>query len=95
MEKLKRGPCTDCGKAYPAEFMQFDHRPGEVKRGDISKMVSGTYSWETILAEIEKCDLVCTRCHGDRTWDRILTIPEHAERWSENYSAAMEPRNAT
>ena len=60
-------PCADCGRSYPAYVMDFDHVRGTKSVG-ISLMFS--YSWQTILAEIAKCDLVCANCHRIRTFER-------------------------
>ena len=49
--------------------MQWDHRPGTEKLGEIG----GDFRTRTrleILAEIAKCDLVCANCHAIRTFDR-------------------------
>jgi hypothetical protein len=67
---LKRGrPCTDCGRVFPHQVMQWDHRPGLEKVGDVSGDFWG-HSREEILAEIAKCDLVCANCHAIRTFER-------------------------
>lgn len=63
-------PCADCGRQYPFYVMQFDHRPGEVKLGALSKMQHSSYSWQTLQQEINKCDVVCANCHAERTWMR-------------------------
>jgi len=46
--------------------MDFDHVRGE-KVLSISAMVHKGFSWESILAEIAKCDVVCSNCHRIRT----------------------------
>jgi hypothetical protein len=33
---LKSAPCMDCGGCFDPECMDFDHRPGEVKLGDVA-----------------------------------------------------------
>lgn len=67
---LKAGkPCTDCGRVLPHQVMQWDHRPGTEKLGEISGAFK-TRTREEILAEIAKCDLVCTNCHSMRTFSR-------------------------
>ncbi len=67
MRELKSGqPCTDCGGVYPPEVMQWDHLPGTQKLADVSLMRSR----EAVLAEIAKCELVCTNCHAIRTFQR-------------------------
>jgi hypothetical protein len=67
---LKAGkPCTDCGRIFPHQVMQWDHRPGTEKLGEISGPLK-KQPRDDILAEIAKCDLVCTNCHGIRTFSR-------------------------
>ncbi len=68
LRDLKRHPCTDCGKSYPPFVMQWDHRPGEEKIFQVSR--GGSKSWEDVLAEVAKCDLVCANCHAYRTASR-------------------------
>lgn len=53
----KRRPCANCGQEYPPYVMDFDHVRGE-KTLDISKM-NYQRSWNEVLVEIEKCDIVC------------------------------------
>lgn len=67
---LKRErPCTDCGRIYPPQVMQWDHLPGAPKLGDISTAFRKV-SREQLLAEIAKCELVCANCHAMRTFER-------------------------
>ena len=49
--------------------MQWDHLPGYEKVGDISADFWDK-SREEVLAEIAKCELVCTNCHIIRTFTR-------------------------
>lgn len=63
-------PCMDCSRYYPAECMDFDHRDNEEKLFDISKRAYSGCKWESIVAEIAKCDLVCANCHRIRTKQR-------------------------
>lgn len=60
-------PCMDCKTIYPAECMDFDHRPGTEKIACVGTMVAHGWAWEKIEAEIAKCDLVCSNCHRIRT----------------------------
>jgi hypothetical protein len=70
LRSLKDGtPCTDCGRSYPPQVMQWDHKPGFEKVGDISADFWDR-TREDVLAEIAKCDLVCTNCHAIRTFER-------------------------
>lgn len=67
---LKSGPCLDCGLSFASYAMEFDHRIFGDKVDDVSVMVKRNFSWGKILEEIEKCDLVCRRCHRLRSWTR-------------------------
>jgi hypothetical protein len=70
LRSLKAGkPCTDCGRVYPPQVMQWDHKPGFDKLGDVSEDFWGR-SREEVVAEIAKCDLVCANCHTIRTFTR-------------------------
>ena len=59
-------PCYDCGKSYHYEVMEFDHVKGDKVDG-VSQMIVRGFALSTILAEVEKCDLVCANCHRLRT----------------------------
>jgi hypothetical protein len=63
-------PCTDCGRIFAPEAMEWDHRPGTVKLFEISMMAGR--SRKLILEEIAKCDLVCANDHAIRTRTRLL-----------------------
>ena len=65
--KLASG-CTDCGliDLEHLEIYDFDHLPGQTKaRGVAAMLTSGTF--EDLLAEIAKCEVVCANCHRIRT----------------------------
>src|SRR4051794_24010161 len=65
-QELKRGrPCSDCGGLFHPVAMQWDHRPGTLKIADVADLRLA--SQRRLLAEIEKCDLVCANCHAVRT----------------------------
>ena len=67
MAELKAGrPCADCGGVFPVYVMHWDHLPGFVKAGEISVMVT-TRTRAAVIAELEKCELVCANCHVMRT----------------------------
>lgn len=61
-------PCANCGGRYPWVAMQFDHRPGEIKKFALSR--HGNRSKAAILAEAAKCDLLCANCHAIVTHER-------------------------
>lgn len=61
---LKQKPCMDCGQVFPSCVMEFDHVRGE-KLKPVSQLRVSKLS--TLLAEVAKCDLVCSNCHRMRT----------------------------
>ena len=68
LDELKDSPCNDCGKKFPPVAMDFDHVQGEKTR-TISYLVRNS-TWEAVLEEIAKCELVCANCHRVRTSKR-------------------------
>jgi hypothetical protein len=69
--KLHRG-CVDCGYTKHAVALQFDHR-GD-KKGNVSDLIRSDYSWSTIMAEINKCDVRCANCHAVATKRRSVGL---------------------
>ena len=70
VDTFKQKPCTDCGIQYAPYIMDFDHLPEFEKVWPIPVMVNKRLAKETILAEIAKCELVCSNCHRERTRQR-------------------------
>jgi hypothetical protein len=66
--KMNSG-CVDCGYKGNAQALQFDHT-GTDKKESVSNLIRSDYSWETILKEIKKCEVVCANCHAIRTQNR-------------------------
>lgn len=60
---LKSRPCSDCGRTFPPEVMDFDHVRGEKVAG-----LARVRNPEQALDEAQKCDLVCACCHRVRTY---------------------------
>ena len=63
LEYFASHPCADCGEVDPI-VLEFDHLGG--KLFDIGTALP-CQSWANILAEIEKCEVVCANCHRRRT----------------------------
>ena len=61
--KERIGKCEYCNWDEHVEILQFHHRNKEKKKMKISVGSIGNYKWETILRELEKCDLICPNCH--------------------------------
>jgi len=69
---LKKSPCTDCGLRFDPVAMDFDHLPEFEKVANVSELTSRG-SMKNLLAELEKCELVCSNCHRVRTRDRTMS----------------------
>ena len=68
INKIKsEAACADCGNFYPSYVMDFDHVRGEKKFNVAASMHAG---YRKLVAEIEKCDIVCSNCHRERTHQR-------------------------
>lgn len=70
IRKAKEIPCMDCKKKYPYYVMDFDHRPDEDKKFELAG-AHAKHGKNVILAEIAKCDVVCSNCHRKRTHIRL------------------------
>lgn len=64
-------PCKDCGGVFHPCAMDFDHIEDN-KHFDVSDMMEKARS--KIIAEINKCELVCSNCHRVRTFMRRNTL---------------------
>jgi len=82
--KLERG-CIDCGYSRYPEALDFDHLPGAEKVKSVALMWG--YSWDKVLTEIDKCEVVCANCHRHRTKVRSVSAKAMAAR-----AAAEAPR---
>lgn len=70
--KLDSG-CVDCGYNKNSYALEFDHKDNTgIPYSGKSKTVASLmyYSWERILKEISKCEVVCCNCHAIRTFER-------------------------
>lgn len=61
--------CADCQIDYPHFVLEFDHRPGVKKFGNVYHVLK-KYGAEKAWAEVKKCDVVCSNCHKIRTHQR-------------------------
>lgn len=60
--EYKGGKCINCGYNKCTTSLVFHHRdPNEKEFGIGNKLAK----WETIKAELDKCDLLCLNCHGE------------------------------
>lgn len=62
--------CADCKENYPYWILEFDHLGN--KKFNIAGYRSHTVSLEKVKEEIEKCEVVCSNCHKNRTFNRRI-----------------------
>ena len=59
--------CSNCGETHPAA-LDF-HHPGKKELG-IAVMVNQGYSKESIMEEMEECEVICANCHRKLHFDK-------------------------
>ena len=65
--------CVRCGESHPAT-LQFHHRNQQEKEFEISLYTALGFSKARLLAEIEKCDVICANCHAKEHWSHIYDM---------------------
>ena len=76
LEYFARHTCVDCGESDPV-VLEFDHVD---EKGEKAFEVARNFAerrWQDVLAEMEKCEVVCANCHRKRTAER-----RNALRWA-------------
>lgn len=73
--KVKRG-CCKCGyNAHPVA-LELNHIDPSNKEFTVSRMLGAGYQWEKILAEIDKCEVMCSNCHQIHTYENKHSVPK-------------------
>ncbi len=70
LEYLSERACVDCGEKDPI-VLEFDHRNPKDKSKTVARMMSGHNSWESVLEEIEKCEIRCANCHRRKSYKQL------------------------
>lgn len=69
--------CKICGGK---EDLEFHHRDKSTKIMNVSRMVTCLVKMDILLAEIEKCDVLCSKCHDSiHIKERTYTEEERLE----------------
>ena len=55
------GACHKCGYSKSVHALTFHHKSRSNKTRDVSAMLD--YSWARLVAELDRCVLVCFNCH--------------------------------
>lgn len=68
LQRIKENQqCQYCGETKYWR-LEFHHPDPTVKDGSISRLISDHTSKNKIVAEINKCEIVCRNCHADIHW---------------------------
>jgi formate-dependent nitrite reductase cytochrome c552 subunit len=73
LRELRRRPCADCGGVFSPWVMDFDHRDPAKKAFNVMSGRAMLRSRSRLMAEIDKCDIVCANCHAARTYKWLIT----------------------
>jgi len=64
----KGGKCKKCGYDKCPAALVFHHRDAQQKELDWAKLK--IRRWDDVLKELDKCDLLCCRCHAETHFDQ-------------------------
>lgn len=79
LDYLHDKACARCGTS-DARVLEFDHIDPATKSFSIARGIASTLSWERILVEIAKCQILCANCH------KIKTAQEQG--WYKNHGSS-------
>ena len=64
--------CKHCGfNAHPAA-LEFNHIDPNTKCGNIAEKLTA-WSWEKIMDEVAKCEVLCSNCHHIHSYETHYT----------------------
>ena len=58
------GVCIKCGYSQCLAALDFHHKDPNTKSFELST-VGYTASWDRLVEEVKKCELLCCRCHRE------------------------------
>jgi hypothetical protein len=95
LDELKSSiPCLDCGGTFAPCQMDLDHTDSSAKSCNVSQLMNRPT--ELLVAELEKCHLVCANCHRVRTNTSVRPSSETqnlAQRFEEIRSRTPYPED--
>ena len=63
VNRIRESGCKKCGEKR-IYILDFHHRDPSQKEKTINRMIKSS-SYDNLLAEIEKCDVLCANCHRE------------------------------
>src|SRR2546423_3751274 len=67
--------CARCGESHPAT-LTFHHRDPSEKSFEIGNMLTRKVGLKRLLAEIQKCEVLCANCHSKEHWSYLCKRAE-------------------
>jgi hypothetical protein len=65
IERLRSGPCVDCGEDEIL-VLELDHHESEKVKA-VSQLIAEAAAAHKVREELERCEVVCVNCHRRRT----------------------------
>jgi len=62
---LMGGTCFECERVGPTRLFEFHHWEAESKAFGISQSGISSRNWLAIVAELDKCVMLCANCHRE------------------------------
>jgi hypothetical protein len=63
---MKGGKCIHCGYNKCFNALEFHHREKATKLFNLAGSGISSRKWVDVVAEADKCDLVCSNCHREK-----------------------------
>ena len=63
--ELKGGCCENCGYSKNLSALTFHHIDPRDKSFNIEMKNIANHEWQTVLEEVDKCQLLCHNCHHE------------------------------
>jgi hypothetical protein len=63
---LQDKSCSRCG-INDIRVLEFDHVDPSTKSFSIARAMHDIVSWDKLIAEIQKCQILCANCHKIKT----------------------------
>ncbi len=63
--EMMGGGCANCGYTANISALHFHHLDANKKSFKLGARILSNRSWEAILEEAQKCELLCANCHAE------------------------------
>ena len=63
--KMLGGKCVKCGYKKSLVALSFHHLDPKTKLFDLSHNGNLLHSWDEVVREAKKCELLCLNCHAE------------------------------